>query len=273
VLAGAGLDMALWRHATVIILVQIGAITLAEEKDPDALTSVGGEMKDLTEEIDMADTCESCLKKGGGWCTSDQRCGEDDIAHCDVDHLIGLAGFSNDCKADEEGRKPKTRKWLDKGVLVSYPFENGTCCQGTGIIHRAYHVLEEYTVLLREGSKEELKTDRWNARKPAKKKDEGSEYHDMEFRYFRPDQISVISGIRPGDLVQAHFAVKQKGGQNLAEDAPLVKSQRTELAVVVNVTVANIGVNFTSDLIVSIVPRDFVVDTTNETRKPTHEEL
>lgn len=41
------------------------------------------------------------------------------------------------------------------GVLVSYNFENGSCC-GQGIVHRAYHVLEEYTVLLRDGSKEEV---------------------------------------------------------------------------------------------------------------------
>ena len=41
------------------------------------------------------------------------------------------------------------------GVLVSYAFENGSCC-GLGIVHRAYHVLEEYTVLLRDGSKEEV---------------------------------------------------------------------------------------------------------------------
>merc|ERR1712232_1380925 len=167
-----------------------------------------------------------------------------------------------------EGRKPKTRRWLDKGVLVSYSFENGTCCMGTGIIHRAYHVLEEYTVLLRDGSKEEVKTDRWHGRKPAKKKDEGSEYHDMEFRYFRPSDLTVLSGIRPGDLVQAHFAVKQRG---VGEGAPLVKSKRTELAAVVNVTIDAIAVNFTSDFIVSILPRDFVVDTTNETRKPSHE--
>lgn len=259
-----------WR-AVVIILVHVGSLTFAEEKDADAQTSnAGGEMKDLTEEIDMADTCESCLAKGGGWCTSEQRCVEDDTAYCDVDNLIGLAGFSNDCKADEEGHKPKRRKWLDKGVLVSYPFENGTCCMGTGIIHRAYHVLEEYTVLLRDGSKEEVKSDRWNNRKPAKKKDEGSEYHDMEFMYFKPKDLTVLSGIRPKDLVQAHFAVKHKGKE---EDAPLVKSKRTELAVVVNVTIDTIAVNFTSDLIVSILPRDFVVDSTNETRPPSHEEL
>merc|ERR1719379_1140375 len=207
------------------------------------IASAGGEMKDLTEEIDMADTCESCLAKGGGWCTSEQRCVEDDTAFCDVDSLIGLAGFSNDCKADEEGRKPKSRKVLDKGVLVSYPFENGSCCMGKGIIHRAYHVLEEYTVLLRDGSKEEVKTERWNNRKPAKKKDEGSEYHDMEFRYFKPKDLTVISGIRPGDLVQAHFAVKQK---NVEESAPLVKSRRSELAAVINVTIDTIAVNYTS---------------------------
>jgi hypothetical protein len=258
-----------------IILVHVGSLTWAEEKDTQLQTSnAGGEMKDLTEEIDMSETCESCLAKGGGWCTSEQRCVEDDTAYCDVDNLIGLAGFSNDCKADEEGHKPKSRRWLDKGVLVSYSHENGTCCLGKGIIHRAYHVLEEYTVLLRDGSKEEVKTDRWNSRKPAKKKDEGSEYHDMEFRYFRPKDINVISGIRPKDIVQAHFAVKpakRKGKDE--EDAPLVKSQKTELAVVINVTTDTIAVNFTSDLIVSILPRDFVVDTTNQTRPPAHEEL
>lgn len=42
------------------------------------------------------------------------------------------------------------------GVLVSYTFENGSCCLGLGIVSRAYHVLEEYTVLLRDGSKEEV---------------------------------------------------------------------------------------------------------------------
>jgi len=263
----------MWKHTAVIIVVHISCLTWAEEKDPETHSSVasaGGEMKDLTEEIDMADTCESCLAKGGGWCTSEQRCVEDDTDHCDVDNLIGLAGFSNDCKADEEGRKPKTRKELDKGVLVDYTFENGTCCLGRGIIHRAYHVLEEYTVLLRDGSKEEVKTERWNNRKPAKKKDEGSEYHDMEFRYFSASDLTVISGIRPNDLVQAHFAVKQK---NAGDNAALVKSRRTELATVLNVTRDTIAVNFTSDFIVSILPRDFVVDTTNETRKPSHEEL
>jgi len=247
--------------------------TWAEEKDPEAqvssAASSSGQLKDLTEEIDMADTCESCLAKNGGWCASEQRCVEDDIAYCDADHLIGLAGFSNDCKADEEHQKPKRRKLLDKGVLVSYPFEDGSCCMGSGLIHRAYHVLEEYTVLLRDGSKEEVKTDRWNNRKPGKKEDENSEYHDMELRYFKPDELSVISDIRPGDLVQAHFAVKQKGVQS----GDLVKSKSTELASVINATVATIAVNFTSDYIVSILPRDFVVDTTNATRKPSHEEL
>jgi hypothetical protein len=257
----------MWKHAAVIAVLQIGYVSWAEEKDGNTGIVNSEEMADLTEEIDMSDTCESCLEKGRGWCTSEQRCVEDDTAFCDVDSLIGLAGFSNDCKADEEGRKPKSRKVLDKGVLVSYPFENGTCCMGRGIIHRAYHVLEEYTVLLQDGSKEEVKTDRWNSRKPAKKKDEGSEYHDMEFKYFRPNELIVISDVRPGDLVQAHFAVKQRAKQKDEEaNATLVKSRRTELAVVVNVTLDTIAVNFTSDLIVSILPRDFVVDTTNETR-------
>lgn len=266
------------RQLVALVLVCTGIFVWAEEKDPEAKASAAGgssgEMKDLTEEIDMADTCESCLAKGGGWCISEQRCTEDDTAHCDVDNLIGLAGFSNDCKVDEEGRKPKSRRWLDKGVLVSYLFENGTCCLGTSIIHRAYHVLEEYTVLLRDGSKEEVKTERWNNRKPAKKKDEGSEYHDMELRYFKPNELTVISGIRPGDLVQAHFAVKTKGAKD-AEESTLVKSRRTELALVINVTIATIAVNFTSDYIVSILPRDFVVDITNDTdtRPPSHDEL
>ena len=43
-----------------------------------------------------------------------------------------------------------------RGVLVSYAHENGSCCE-QGIVHRAYHVLEEYTVLLRDGSKEEVR--------------------------------------------------------------------------------------------------------------------
>lgn len=265
----------MFRHAAVIVLVHVSAVTLAEEKEPETQMSTAastGEMKDLTEEIDMADTCETCLAKSGGWCVSEQRCVEDDTAFCDVDSLIGLAGFSNDCKADEEGRKPKTRRWLDKGVLVSYPFENGTCCMGTGIIHRAYHVLEEYTLLLRDGSKEEVKSERWNQRKPAKKADEGSEYHDMEFRYFRPSDLTVLSGIRPGDFVQAHFAVKQRG--SVAEEgAALVMSKKTELASVINVTVDSIAVNYTSDLIVSILPRNYVIDITNDTRKPSHLEL
>merc|ERR1712151_1050291 len=142
---------------------------------------------------------------------------------------------------------------------------------GLGIVNRAYHVLEEYTVLLRNDSKEEVKTERWNRRKPAKKKDENSEYHNIEFRYFRPNELTVISGIRPKDVVQAHFAVKKK-----SSDEELVKSKRTEPAVVINVTVKNIAVNFTSDYIVSILPRDFVVDQTNLSKpveKPTHDEL
>merc|ERR1712099_207643 len=113
------------------------------------------------------------------------------------------------------------------------------------------------------GSKEEVKTERWNNRKPAKKKDENSEYHDMEFRYFMPSELTLLSGIRPGDVVQAHFAIKHKG-----PDDELVKSRRTEEAVVVNTTVSTIAVNFTSDLIVSVLPRDFVVDLTNETLPP-----
>jgi len=227
-------------------------------------------LNDLTDEIDLQETCESCLATGGGWCMIDQRCGEDDTAHCDAENLIGLAGFTNDCRADEEGRKPKGRYRIDKGALVQYSFENGTCCMGEGIIHRAYHVLEEYTVLLRDGSKEEVKTERWNNRKPAKKKDENSEYHDMEFRYFTPTELTLLSGIRPGDFVQAHFAVKTKGVGD-----ELVKSRHTEEAVVVNTTVKIIAVNFTSDLIVSILPRDFVVDTEALTQppRPSHEEL
>ncbi|CAE7250916.1 unnamed protein product [Symbiodinium necroappetens] len=134
---------------------------------------------------------------------------------------------------DEEGQKPRVRPWIDKGVLVSYTFENGSCCMGQGIVSRAYHVLEEYTVLLRDGSKEEVKTERWNRRKPAKKKDENSEYHNIEFRYFSPRELTVLSGLRPGDVVEAHFAVKKKGA---AEDE-LIKSRRTELAVVINTTV------------------------------------
>ncbi|CAE7761557.1 unnamed protein product [Symbiodinium sp. KB8] len=99
----------------------------------------------------------------------------DDTAYCEVESLIGLAGYTDDCGMDEEGQKPRVRPWIDKGVLVSYTFENGSCCMGQGIVSRAYHVLEEYTVLLRDGSKEEVKTERWNRRKPAKKKDENSE--------------------------------------------------------------------------------------------------
>jgi hypothetical protein len=260
----------MWMATVLLGAVCMDTVWTEEKEDRLQMNSPdSGQIKDLTEEIDMADTCESCLAKGGGWCTSEQRCVEDDPAYCDVDNLIGLSGYSNDCKVDEESRKPTTRKSLDKGVLVSYPFENGTCCMGTGIIHRAYHVLEEYTVLTRDGSKEEVKTDRWNKRKPAKKKDEGSEYHDIEFRYFKPEDLKVISGVRPGDLVQANFAVKQKGSQ----DGVLIKSRRTEPALVINVTIETIAVNFTSDYIVSILPRDFIVGATDEAAKPSHEEL
>ncbi|CAK9076717.1 Hypothetical protein SCF082_LOCUS36942 [Durusdinium trenchii] len=222
---------------------------------------VGHALADL-EELDLAETCESCLAKGGGWCTTEQRCVEDDVAYCEAESLIGLAGFTDDCGSDEEGQKPHVRPWIDKGVLVSYIHENGTCC-GTGIVHRAYHVLEEYTVLLQDGSKEEVKTERWNKRKPAKKKDENSEYHNIEFRYFKPQELTVLSGLRPGDLVQAHFAVKTK---DAGEE--LVKSRRTEPAVVVNTTRTHVAVNFTSDHIVSILPRDFLVDLTNDTLAP-----
>merc|ERR1740117_162853 len=142
---------------------------------------------------------------------------------------------------------------------------------GQAIVHRAYHVLEEYSLLLSNNSKEEVKTERWNKRKPVKKKDANSEYHDIEFRYFRANELTVISGIRPKDVVQAHFAVKQKrteGGrvmQDVADDV-MIKSKRTEEAVVVNVTVETIAVNFTSDYIVSILPREYVIDLTNNSR-------
>merc|ERR1712187_1052482 len=125
---------------------------------------------------------------------------------------------------------------------------------------------------LSDDSKAEVKTERWNNRKPAKKRDENSEYHDIEFRYFRSHELTVISGVRPGDMVQALFAVKQKKG---LEDV-LIKSKRTEAAVVVNITVASVAVNFTSDYIVRILPRDFVVDDTNSSRPVeahTHTEL
>jgi len=259
----------LWAAALLFALRPVaGDGEGADEPKRSAITG----LKDLNEELELADTCESCLAKGGGWCTAEQRCVEDDIAYCDADHLIGLAGFTNDCSADEERVRPKARPWVDKGVLVSYAHENGTCCMGTGIVSRAYHVLEEYTVLLRDGSKEEVKTERWNNRKPAKKKDENSEYHNIEFRYFTPSELTVVSGIRPKDVVQAHFAVKQKKG---SEDV-LVKSRRTEEAVVINTTVETVALNFTSDYIVSILPRDFVVDPTDELRPPArfaHKEL
>jgi len=245
---------------------QPGCAENAPDSDRDSPATT-----DLGDELDLQDTCESCLAKGGGWCTSEQRCVDDDPEHCDVESLIGLAGFTNDCRADPEASMPKGRHGIDKGVLVQYTFENGTCCMGSGIVHRAYHVLEEYTVLLRDGSKEEVKSDRWNDRKPGKKKDENSEYHNMEFRYFAKQELTVISGIRPGDIVQAHFAVKTKG-----PDDVLVKSRTTEAAVVINTTVPSIALNFTTDNIVSILPRDFVVDTIDLTRlaeKPAYEEL
>ena len=62
---------------------------------------------------------------------------------------IGLTGFSSDC--DAELVRSRKRHRFEKDVQVSYTFENGTCCLGRGIIHRAYHVLEEYTVSLRDG--------------------------------------------------------------------------------------------------------------------------
>ncbi|CAE8692389.1 unnamed protein product, partial [Polarella glacialis] len=230
------------------------ALTLAKRLVPWLVVAAfPSAAKDMMADMELSETCQSCLAKGGGWCASEQRCVEDDTAFCDAESLIGLAGFTDDCDADEEGQKPKIRPWIDKGVLVSYHHENGTCC-GSGIISRAYHVLEEYTVLLRDGSKEEVKMDRWNNRKPGKKKDENSEYHDIEFRYFSNRDLTVISGVRPGDVVRAHFAVKQKG----ADDGELVKSQRIEDAVVINTTVPNIALNFTADHIVSVLPRDFI---------------
>jgi len=229
-------------------------------------------LKDMTDEIDLQETCESCLSKGGGWCTLEQRCVDDDTAFCEPENLIGLAGFSNSCLDDPERTKPKSRPWIDKGVLVMYPYENGTCCMGLGIVGRAYHVLEEYSLLLYgNGSKEEVKTERWHDRKPGKKEDENSEYHNIEFRYFRPSELAVVSGIRPGDLVQAHFAVKTKAAQT-----ELVMSKATEEAKVINTTVETIAVNFTADYVVSVLPRSFVVDDTNLTRSAgmiTHEEL
>lgn len=33
-------------------------------------------------DLELSETCESCLAKGGGWCTLEQRCVEDDVAHC-----------------------------------------------------------------------------------------------------------------------------------------------------------------------------------------------
>ena len=174
--------------------------------------------------------------------------------------LIGLAGFSSDC--DAEHVRSRKRHRLDKGVLVSYTFENGTCCLGREIIHRAYHVLEEYTVSLRDGSMEEVKTDRWHNRKPAKKANENTEYHKLEFRYFKPHELTVLSGLRPGDIVQAHFIVKNRASHVTA------RSRRTEEAVIINVSVSSIAVNFTADHVVSMLPREFVDDPT-----PTHEEL
>jgi len=137
----------------------LGSCILATKIDFLVSTGSNAGLRDLTQEADLAGTCESCLAKGGGWCTSEQRCVEDDIEHCDAESLIGLAGFTNDCNADQERHKPAVRNWIDKDVLVLYTYENGTCCMGMGIVHRAYHVLEEYTVLLRDGSREEVKTD------------------------------------------------------------------------------------------------------------------
>eukprot|EP00929_Paragymnodinium_shiwhaense_P008495 TRINITY_DN112452_c0_g1_i1.p1 TRINITY_DN112452_c0_g1~~TRINITY_DN112452_c0_g1_i1.p1 ORF type:complete len:261 (-),score=61.32 TRINITY_DN112452_c0_g1_i1:26-808(-) len=249
-------------------VVACALLALAADGESSSSGSTG--LKDITEDVDMADTCEGCLAKGGGWCMPEQRCVEDDTQYCDSESLIGLAGFSSDCRDDVEALKPKGRRWLDKGCLVSYTFENGSCCMGQGIVHRAYHYLEEYTVFLPNSSREEVKTQRWMRRKPAKKKDENSEYHNMEFRYFRASELTVVSGIRPSDLVQAHFMVKSKDAE------AQIKSKRTEAAVVVNVTVDSIAVNYTADHVVSILPRDYVVDLTNMSRPPeraTHDEL
>ena len=35
----------------------------------------------------------SCLVKGGGWCTLEQRCVEDDVAHCPAEPPAGSDGY------------------------------------------------------------------------------------------------------------------------------------------------------------------------------------
>lgn len=240
-----------WRASLLISILRI-LVRGFENEVPQASHETTPSVKDLTNDIDLADTCESCLAKKGGWCMSMQKCVEDDTAFCDVDDLIGLAGFTNECKADKEAHKPKKRRELDKGVLVSY--DEGTL----GIIHRAYHHLEEYTVLLRDGSREEVKDPEWLKKKAAEPKkpneeDDASAYHEMQFRYFKPHELTVVSNIRPGDIVQSHFVVKGS-----SDDKPL-QSKRTEWAVVLNLTMATMWVNFTSDHIVSLVPRDYVL--------------
>lgn len=40
----------------------------------------------------------SCLVKGGGWCTLEQRCVEDDVAHCPAVPLAGSGGTWFSCR-------------------------------------------------------------------------------------------------------------------------------------------------------------------------------
>jgi len=35
-------------------------------------------------------------------------------------------------------------------------------------------------------------------------------HHGLRGRYFKPHELTVLSGLRPNDLVEAHFAVKTK---------------------------------------------------------------
>merc|ERR1719238_1081822 len=88
------------------------------------------------------ETCEKCVKAGGGWCLSMERCVEDDTEACPFEDLIGLSGETNDCPKDEEktSKEDEKRKLWAAGDLVAY--DGGA----VGVIHRAYYRIAEYTV-------------------------------------------------------------------------------------------------------------------------------
>jgi len=71
-------------------------------------------------------------------------------------------------------------------------------------------------------------------------------------RYFAGSELRVISGMRKGDRVTSYFYASVRSGEAAAQ------SKKMEEAVVVNATVSTIGVNFTRDFVVDVVPRDWV---------------